>query len=828
MSIDLKAHIAKLRAEGSSNSNRRQPAISDNNILFWGTLADKDYLPLLKGCVGSSTVFLRLEKVDTIAQVTMYCAAKGITKVISSSPSLLIKALKWEKRAAPSLDSYAGSYFKLPPFKPGGTEIELVFIKPLKQLATVPHGKFMVTRLVSKLTKPDTWYKPTEFTGYILLDATNEKAVFSSFSSAFLICIDIETFKENAAIRCLSYTAFFQSNNTRDFYSSSVVLPMDSVYNLSIMRKWNWNLQAPKVFQNGKYDISYLARYSAPVYNYLYDTAVLFHSWYSELPKDLGFLNSFFIREAVYWKDLAETNDLHEYYRYNALDTWGTGNAFLAMIAEAPKFAFDNYLLEFPLTFPCHLSEMTGIARDMDKFAVARAEQEAIIEKYTASLNTILGIPAGASFNVKSSPQKKALFKLLGCSDLKSQDEKNINKARYRHPFNARVLGLVLKIIKARTLISNYLTEGKEFYSLSDTTKKNPRFLYSLNPHGTDSSRLASKSHHFWTGDNIQKIPRGTIIKQTFKADPGFFLAEVDLEQAESRDTAYISGDETLIHNVEYSPDFHCTNASAFFGIPFEELYDTAAGKSLNKTIRDLAKRVNHGANYNMGAYVLIDTMGEENIQTAKSLLRLPRMWSYKQVAEYLLESFHKTYQDIKGVFYKGVIEEIARTHKLSSKAYHMGWHSAKLMDKLQAEWAANYELLSNTATGIGSWTRYCFADPSKSKPALNSYISHPPQSLNAQTLNKAYLNVFNDIAINPEHSNNFKLLAQIHDSILFQYREGHDYLCDMVKERMEIPVIIKGYDNKIRTFVVPAGIKKGDHLPTPHTGKATHWSMTE
>lgn len=815
--ISLAAHIEKLRAQEASAPATSKLKQADNGILFWGTHADKDYLPHLKGCVGSATTFLRLEPVTTLTTVQIYCSQKKITRVISSSTTLLKKLLHWDKRKEPSLSNYAGSYFTIPGFRDTDPEIEVVFIAPLKQLVTVPYGKFMATRLISKLTKPDTWYRATEFTGFTILDAANEEYAFIAMQNCFLICIDIETFKENATIRCLSYTGFFFTDDG-SIQSSSVVLPLDSDYALAIMRKWNWELKAPKVFQNGKYDVSYLSRYSAPVYNYLYDTANFFHSWYSELPKDLGFLNSFFIREAVYWKDLSETNDLHEYYRYNALDTWGTGNAFLSMLLEAPTWAIQNYLLEFPLTFPCHMSEMRGIARDMDKFAVAKKEQQVIIDKATTKLNTILDVPEGESFNVKSPIQMKALLKILGCVDLKSADEKNLKKARFRHPFNARIINLVLQIRKARTLISNYLTEGKEF-SRQDGTGS--RFLYSLNPHGTDSSRLASKSHHFWCGDNIQKIPRGKIVKQTFKADPGFLLAEVDLEQAESRDTAYISGDETLIENVENSPDFHCANASAFFGIPFEELFDVATGKKLNKIIRDLAKNVNHGANYNMGAYVLVDTMGEENIVRAKQLLGLPRFWGYLQVADFLLSQFHKTYPDIKDTFYTGVVEEILTSKMLTSTAWHHSWKSTQSIAEVSNQLEINYESHRES----NAWTRHCFADPTKSKPALNSYISHPPQSLNAQTLNKSYLSTFHDIAIHPKHKSNFKLLAQIHDSIFFQYRDGHEYLTEMVRERMEVPVTLKGYDGKIRTFVVPAGIKSGKHL---EQGYATYWSETE
>jgi hypothetical protein len=212
--------------------------------------------------------------------------------------------------------------------------------------------------------------------------------------------------------------------------------------------------------------------------------------------------------------------------------------------------------------------------------------------------------------------------------------------------------------------------------------------------------------------------------------------------------------------------------------------------------------------------------MGEEKVLLAKQLLGLPVTWSYLEVAEYLLKQFHKTYPMIRGTFYAGVIEEIAMTRKLASTAVHHSWRDTPKIKDLTVTAARDYAIAAGKA-----WVRFCFADPSKSKSALNAYIAHPPQSLNAQTLNKSYLSVFHDIAIHPDHRNNFKLIAQIHDSILFQYRIGHEYLCDMVSERMEVPVTLAGYDKVVRTFVVPAGVKRGLHLEQGH---AEYWSETE
>ena len=820
--FDLAAMVAQARAKDLATKVESSTR-ADNAILFWGTSDDKTYLTYLKPCVGSCTTFLRTEEVVVLTMVQLYCHQKKLSRIVSTSTSLLRKLLNWDKKKAPSLKDYAGSYFKIKGYAPEDPEIEIVFIQPLRQLVTVTYGRFMTTRQISKLTSPEKWFVPPPFYGYKLLTPANESALYDTFSKAFLISVDVETVRDYAQIKCLAYTCFsYDNSHPSGMSSTSVVLSLDSEFALAIMRKWN-NLPAAKVMQNGKYDAAYFFRYSAPLYNYLYDTANFFHSWYSELPKDLGFLNSFFIREATYWKDLADTNDLDVYYRYNALDTWGTGCCFLAMLLEAPTWAVQNYLLEFPLTFPCHMAEMRGIARDMSKLEAAVAEQNTIIAEQTAKLNTILDIPAGNTFNVKSSPQMKALFKTLGCSDLTSQDEKNLRKARFRHPFNARVLNLVTNIREARTLIEKYLQTGAKAKEFSRLDGSGSRILFALNPHGTDSSRLASREHHFWTGIQIQNIPRGKIVKQTLVADEGFYLCEVDLEQAESRDTGYISGDEQLIHNVEFSPDFHSANASCFFGVPFEDIYDVETGTVINKALRNIGKPVNHGANYNMGAWVLIDSMGEDNIVRAKQLLELPKLWSFKQTADHLLEQFHTTYPGIRKVFYKGVVEEVLKTHKLQSKAWHHSYKDTATLESLRTYAKENYEYEYNNQTG--AWTRYCFGNPDKNKQHLNSYIAHPPQSLNAQTLNKAYLTVFKEIAMHPSYRDNFKLLPQIHDSILFQYRIGHEYLCEMVKERMEIPLTIKAYDGKVRTFVVPAGIKNGKHL---EQGYAKYWSETE
>jgi hypothetical protein len=201
-----------------------------------------------------------------------------------------------------------------------------------------------------------------------------------------------------------------------------------------------------------------------------------------------------------------------------------------------------------------------------------------------------------------------------------------------------------------------------------------------------------------------------------------------------------------------------------------------------------------------MGAGVLVETMGLEKVYEAAALLKLPKLWAPKQIAEHLLSTFHKTYPKLKNVYYDGVVKEVKLTHKLTSKATHASPHQS-------------------TSAG---WTRYCFGKPDTNKRDLNAYVAHCPQSLNAITLNKAFMNVFYKLAL-PLPLSEFKLLAQIHDSILIEFAEGKEHYTQQVKECMEIPVTVTGYDGTARTFVVPAAIKAGKD------GKgAVHWSQTE
>jgi DNA polymerase-1 len=462
------------------------------------------------------------------------------------------------------------------------------------------------------------------------------------------------------------------------------------------------------------------------------------------MPKALDFLVSYLLPDFIYWKDEAEdAKSLHDYYRYNAKDTWATANCFMALMKEMPDWAIQNYLIEFPMVFPTLHMSMEGMAIDTKERDRISIIEEKKLDESLGDIRQSLNLPM---FNPGSPKQVKELFAVLGSGDIQSSDVKSMDKVSSRHPLNAWFVSRIVGYRKAKKLLSTYM----------NAELLNGRFMYSFAVAGTDTGRLASRESAFWCGGNMQNIPEG--IKSMFVPDEGWLLSEIDYAQSEARCVAYLSGDTKLIEVVESDKDYHKLNAAMFFGVPYEEV---------TKALRNLAKRTNHGANYNMGSGVMLETMGIDNVIQAKLLLNLPSYLSLREVCQHLLDVYSNTYPVVKGKWYNLIKYSIAVTSKLTSQL---------------------------------GWTRFCFGDPSKNKQALNAYVAHVPQNLSVSIINQALLTIWKELAL----TGRIRLKAQIHDSILFQYRPNDSEVVGIVSRLMEVPVQITGSDNKVRTMLIP------------------------
>jgi DNA polymerase I-like protein with 3'-5' exonuclease and polymerase domains len=726
---------------------------------LFGSELDRPYLNRFRELLGPQALKVSLENQEYAASLGAKCKAHGITHIICSNQTTLATLLKClpdfrhpvnklGKPANLTLNDYAGSCFTIPGEKLRcDHDVKVVILNPLEHLVRVPEGAFVAKRFISKLTTPEKWAHQSDFTWEIWKPSKSEE-LLARFSQARILSVDIETYRDDELrrIRCVGYCALFADGTTH-----SVVVPFQEPLAVEFVRRLNAT-EVPKLFQNGMYDNAYFMRWNVPVTAWLHDTLHFFHSWYAELSKDLGFITAFCVRDVRYWKDDSYGSEF-DLYEYNARDCWATLNAYLSMITEAPAWAHANYLIEFPSVFPCLHMEIDGLKVNKERFEYRKSVAEDKLAKHAKNLAEWIH----PKFNPRSPVQVKKLLKVLGMGDVESSDSKALNAAAAVHPFNELIVSEIMAYREQAKLLSTYFVWDKFW---------NDRLHYKTNPAGTESGRFASTESNYWCGLQIQNIPGGHDVKDWIECDAGWDgFGEGDYSQSEARCVGYLSGCHSLIDLVESDKDYHSWNAHKFFGVPYEQV---------DKPLRNLSKRVNHGSNYNMGAAVLLDTMGPKAVAEARLLLKLPAKWTLIQVCQHLLQTYEKTYPEVKRDWYDSIKRTIKLTHKLVSQL---------------------------------GWTRYFFADPTASKPALNAAVAHGPQNLSVQIINQVFYKIWHD-SLYGDLRGKVRIKAQIHDSIFFAYR-GADTPA-IVRKRMENPVQIKDIKGVTRNMLIPPDMVAG------------------
>ena len=180
--------------------------------------------------------------------------------------------------------------------------------------------------------------------------------------------------------------------------------------------------------------------------------------------------------------------------------------------------------------------------------------------------------------------------------------------------------------------------------------------------------------------------------------------------------------------------------------------------------------------------------MGPAKVAHAKLILKLPASYSLKQVCRYMLDVYEKTYPRVKGLWYDHIIKEVNTTGRIVSPR---------------------------------GWTRIFFGKPSRSnKPLLNAAVAHPPQNLSVDIINEEFYNVWRASVYNSYYKDGrliecalrgvVRIKAQIHDSILFQYKEIRSDIPEIIAGIMNTTVAVKGADGVTRNMFIPSDISAG------------------
>ena len=351
-------------------------------------------------------------------------------------------------------------------------------------------------------------------------------------------------------------------------------------------------------FHHAKFDLTILERHDIDLEGAeIFDTLIAAHLLDENRPKSLKRLaRDLLDEEAVDFADLHQLTlfgknpDLAEYTCADADYTFRLYELFKAEIDKLPTLAHLYYEYELPTMRILRKMEQTGIRLDIDHLKRIGDEYRLRIRE----LEEGIWAHVGRRFHINSTVELgKVLFGDLALpsgrqtrSGRQSVNQWTLEALRHRHP----VVPLILEYRELMTLIANYVDKLPQLV-LPETGRIHCNF----NQTGTITGRLSSND------PNLQAIPRGATIRSAFVAEEDHVLIDVDFSQVELRCAAHYAQDPKMMEAFQQDIDLHKKTVADIFDKPIEEV---TAGE------RDMAKALNFGLLYGMGAKALSSATG--------------------------------------------------------------------------------------------------------------------------------------------------------------------------------------------------------------------------
>ena len=636
---------------------------------------------------------------------------------------------------------------------------EFLILEPLMRLPYDIKYNVLMRQYAYKFTQPDR-FPQVKYQPYIYHaggNTPNKEELLAKLDRAVMTSVDIETIPfvetpdgevlEHNVITIIGYGMLFPDGSIE-----SHSIQMDSQYAHDVLKAMNAH-PIPKVAHGGKYDLIWCLRWGIPIANLTHDTMIEFHSWYHDFRKSLDHVAAFTCKDYVYWKEERKSSGTEQRLLYNCKDVHYTMQALMYLMWHRPEWTKVATHRKIRRAHYNVASCFLGMKVDPVILATETAKYTEETDDILATLRTIVG---QEHFNPNSPSQAKMFLQILAGKrlTLKNADAKAIAKVADLDAFSAYMCDILLTYRKRLKTLNSYF----------HVRLWGDRVLTSIDVCGTTSDRLASRKSDFWhypdrgksgkylkpkeygwAAMTVQRAGRACVV-----ADDGMMLFSCDLPSAEAYFVWKLSGDPVMGEVLNSDKDYHKTNAHLFFGVPYEDIHDA---------LRDLAKRINHGSNYNMGGVVLIETMGLANILEAQYLLGLDPNLTPLQVALYLLNLFQETYEYIKGS---------------SRVPFQDSWYGSLVKE------VAQYGRI----TTPDGWTKYIMGDPMKDKLVLNNLASVKPQHLSAEYLHQGYDRLWAEY-YKPRV---FEPLIPIHDESMGQCRADMvDHYSPIIQKAMTL-----------------------------------------
>ena len=286
---------------------------------------------------------------------------------------------------------------------------------------------------------------------------------------------------------------------------------------------------------------------------------------------------------------------------YNGLDCLVTHKVWEELQTSRTEYSDISYNFVRAMQAPALEMMLRGIKIDLyerDKFVGRLQKQKDKVQK-------ILNRIAFEVWRQELNPNSPAQLKKFFYDVMKIPEQYKWKKGKKKITTDNEAMEKIQAYYHARPIAKCIITIRdlvKKIGVLHTGVDSDGRMRTSYNVTGTETGRWSSSENAFRTGTNLQNIT--DLLRGMFVADDGMLMFYADLEQAESRLVAYLSGDEAYIEACE-SGDLHTTVCKMIWpelGWTGDLEYDKEhiAGQVFYKhfTYRDMAKRGGHGTNY--------------------------------------------------------------------------------------------------------------------------------------------------------------------------------------------------------------------------------------
>jgi DNA polymerase I len=447
---------------------------------------------------------------------------------------------------------------------------------------------------------------------------------------------------------------------------------------------------------------------------------------------------------------------------YNGLDCCVTLEVLEAILPQLDNLTASTYALSLALQAPVLEMNLRGVLVDETERARAIEQYRSDTDRLQRNLYRLVHDGVGYT-NFRDSGKTKAwrsnshvaalLYDVLKLPEIRKRNE----RGEMVRTVNREALERLQIHFIAQPIISHILALrdfGKKIGVLETKIDSDGRLRTSYNIAGTTTGRFSSSLNDFGSGGNLQNIEER--LRRIFVADPGMKFANIDLEQADSRNIGALCynvfRDATYLDACE-SGDLHTTVARMSRpDLPWTgnlRLDRDVAEQPYYRhhSLRHVCKVLGHGTNYLGSPF---------------------EMAKHTKIEQGIIKDFQ--------TLYFGTFPAIQKLHE---------WVRVEILEK-------GYLV---TPFGRKRW----FFGRRDDKDTLKQAVAHLGQSMTADEMNHAMLALW--------RLNIVQILLQGHDSILIQYKEGQENeTIPKVLAAMRTPLELAGG----RNFVVPVEVQVG------------------